>query len=474
MSNPERVTQNAARLAEELVVALPHCELIRRKIVEFDLPGVEVEGPDDSVSEGADPFKSVALNLALLRLKNLETEGVTSTLRDKVDEYDCRPEVDAGRKPEGGDARNLDRLLYCLRHSVGADNGGWFPAMGKNRDMEYVAGQPHLSGTATEFPTPATRLEFEAQEVGTAVQHAPDARYLGRGVRVGILDTKLYMHPDLRGRYLTDHQSLLTEEDLEKNGDLGHRAGHCTFVAGLVNKYAPAAELDVRWVLSDSNATATAWDVARKMVEFKESGVQILVLALGGYTRDGREPLVLARAVEVLSPHVVLVAAAGNRVVPAKAGATAPPGDAGQTAGAIEPHKRPMYPAAAADVVAVGAVGPTSEPASFSPVLPWVTVVARGEDVVSTYLRGRVRVDRQGSTTETDFDDGYAKWSGTSFAAAIVAGRLAALASERGGDAHAALKVLLDPADPAARAVDQGDVRLLSELPPATPQTKPV
>ena len=48
------------------------------------------------------------------------------------------------------------------------------------------------------------------------------------------------------------------------------------------------------------------------MAGFAGSGTEILNVSLGCYTEDGEPPLVLARAVSVLSPAILLIAAAGN------------------------------------------------------------------------------------------------------------------------------------------------------------------
>jgi hypothetical protein len=69
--------------------------------------------------------------------------------------------------------------------------------------------------------------------------------------------------------------------------------------------------------------------------------------------------------------------------------------------------------------------------------------MAPGQNVVGPYLSGTVNVQtREHGTLPTDFPEGWASWSGTSFAAATVTGRLARLTARNGGDAHAALREL--------------------------------
>jgi len=57
--------------------------------------------------------------------------------------------------------------------------------------------------------------------------------------------------------------------------------------------------------------------------------------------------------------------------------------------------------------------------------LPWVDVAACGMEVSSTYLKGDVNLESVHGKPDQPFD-GFATWSGTSFAAAEVSGAIAA------------------------------------------------
>jgi len=121
-----------------------------------------------------------------------------------------------------------------------------------------------------------------------------------------------------------------------------------------------------------------------------------------------------------MARHTVVVAAAGN-----------------------DASDRPFWPAALKDVVAVAALaqqaaGAEAERASFSNYGWWVDAAAPGEKIASSFLT-------HGREDGEEFH-GYAMWSGTSFAAPYVAGKIAALISAKNMSARDALNELLDPA----------------------------
>jgi hypothetical protein len=207
--------------------------------------------------------------------------------------------------------------------------------------------------------------------------------------------TSLGQHVEYEGKYLPKKEPIPAE------------AGHAEFVLGLIERAAPGAFIEIRPTL-DGYAVADAWTVACAMAELAGSDVDIVNLSLGCYTLDNQPPLLLQRAIDVLSPSTLVIAAAGNHRQPM--------------------HPRAFWPAAFDEVVAVGAVDSDGRLASFSPRAPWVDVKAPGVDVTSTYLDGEVELraatDRNPARIEAF--SGYAKWRGTSFAAATVTGEIAA------------------------------------------------
>ena len=310
---------------------------------------------------------------------------------------------------------SIDALLGELRRQFAARCGGWVPLMGKNRQVANVVG----------FPQPQSMTAVDPVPVPSPPKHDPTSE-AGEGVRVGILDTRLYPHPDLLGRYYADDDAVL---HLTTDEPVPVRAGHATFIADTVLAQAPGAQLEVRAVL-DNEGHATTWDLAKSMVEFADADIDVLNLSLGCRTSDGVAPLVIARAVERLQPRMLIVAAAGNH---------------GGMVNLTNGHtfRSPTWPAALAGVVAVSAHDGTGGAVPFGPRLPWINCTAPGLNLVGAYLDATVELS---DGTQQRFT-GYAQWSGTSFAAATVSGAVAARAASDKVPAREALDRLLHDPD---------------------------
>jgi subtilisin family serine protease len=313
----------------------------------------------------------------------------------------------AAQFPDGS-ATDLDVLLHDLRHRFARDVG-FVPEMGKNR--EAIVGFPqHKSLPNNPVPVPHFLLDITSPGPGA-------------GVTVGVVDTPLVRHSAL------PPGEVDSDEDLAAPQRDQFWAGHATFVAGLIRQSAPEAHLDLRAGLSADNGKSPGWDLAKKIAGFRHSDIDILNLSLGCATPDGRPPLVLSRALEVLDGRILIVASAGNRNLDPDA-----PGQ--------------IWPAAATAVVAVGAARHTEggeNLAAFSMDRSWVDCVASGVKVTSTYPNKSVL-----GTNDAD-DNGWAQWSGTSFAAAIVSGKVAARMTEKDLNARDALDALLEDPDSGVR-----------------------
>lgn len=225
----------------------------------------------------------------------------------------------------------------------------------------------------------------------------------GRCVTIAVLDTGINDHPWFGGRVHCDPNAA---EDLGTTA-LAMQAGHGTFIAGIVERYAPGADLDCRRVLS-SNGHVDDVDLALQLWDCRHA--DIISLSLGGPTHDdvGMPALdaVLSRCRRE-NPDLVVVASAGNAST-----------------------DRPFFPAASKGVIGVAALDDRGNRAPFSNYGWWVDACAPGHRTLSTYPMAAKKSVAAGlrtpdGSTLADFD-GWARWSGTSFAAPTVAAAIAA------------------------------------------------
>jgi membrane-anchored mycosin MYCP len=290
-----------------------------------------------------------------------------------------------------GATLDLAFLMALLGQRFAAERDGWVPLMDVNHYVDTVVGKTDWVGTVVDLghkpmaeaePEPATENDLPIGE--------PVSEQAGRGVRVALVDTN---PPPAAG---------------PGDGPVSVHAGHSMFVQSLIHREAPAATIHLNGALGGSTGRANSWDTARAMMQVAfDHQVDILNLSLGTYSPAG-PPLVIRRAIERLTPHVLVVAAAGNHgafTLLAK----------GRT------RQSAIWPGAQPQAIAVGAHDNFGSPADFSPNLPWVTCTALGVQVVGTYVDAEVTL----STGPTRFQ-GFARWSGTSFSTATVSGAVAA------------------------------------------------
>jgi subtilisin len=229
---------------------------------------------------------------------------------------------------------------------------------------------------------------------GETAIHAPLANVVtsGENTRVCIVDSGIdRAHPDLAGS-IFDGRNYVASGKTTQRDRWDDDYGHGTHVAGTVAARnngigvvgaAPRVSLVIAKVL-DATGTGSASAVLDATGYCINSGARVVLMAF-----TTTQSALLKTAIDLAKgAGASVVAAAGNNY-----------------GGGIE------YPAAESDAVAVGAVGTfygQIEVANYSAVGASLDVVAPGSDVLSTAVGG-----------------GYARWSGTSMAAAHVAGVLA-------------------------------------------------
>jgi hypothetical protein len=209
------------------------------------------------------------------------------------------------------------------------------------------------------------------------------------------------------------------------DGYLDFSAGHGTFVAGLIQRIAPGADIAMYRAV-DSDGIAGEVEVACAMISAVSDGAEILNLSLGCQTQDNIPPIAIRAALDVIREvereegrEVLVVAAAGNYADTA-----------------------PCWPAAFRRVVSVAALAPDMMPSSWSTRGFWVTCSTIGQGLISTYVQGRE--SNLADSAPHDFGaNAWAVWSGTSFAAPQITGALARLHEKHGYPLREALARLL-------------------------------
>jgi hypothetical protein len=208
-------------------------------------------------------------------------------------------------------------------------------------------------------------------------------------------------------------------DDVTGNPEEDNSVGHGLFVSGIVRQVEPTVATVVRrvlrWRLGDDAF------LAAELASVQEPVINLSLLA---WTSVGEGPPVGMRAAigKLLADGKVVVAAAGNGIT---VGDTAVGFDGGVVLA--------VWPAMLKGVISVGAMDSRREPpvaTTFSNYGSTVDVWAPGIGVRSTFLKDTDLAMADGST---EHFDGWATWHGTSFAAPMVAARIARLVADDNG-----------------------------------------
>ena len=341
------------------------------------------------------------------------------------------------------------------------------------RGLAAIGGYPYARGLADISGSPYARglsSGVEQYLAGGSGGHGPVSVVLSSPGRdpdacsphIVVLDTGVGEHPwftlepvepqlylangDPIGMDLTDPTVAATDPEGvgaiadPLTGLLASHAGHGTFIAGLLRQTCPDADISALRIMSGDGVVAEDELTGPLMalavrLDQQPGTIDALVLSLGYYaeTDDAAYTAGLKNLlVELAERGVVTFAAAGNDCT-----------------------DRRSYPAAFADqpefaaagllpVVAVAALNPDGSVALFSNDAEWVNGEAPGANVVSTapvLASGAWSADTRltgpdgqprGTIDPDTFSSGFATWSGTSFAAPVLAGRYAAALSAAG------------------------------------------
>lgn len=253
------------------------------------------------------------------------------------------------------------------------------------------------------------------------------------GITVGVVDTGIVVDEARKAhRWFGDHVLFGAGDDdplqvgAHKSSGPGYLAdadGHGTFVTGLVLREAPTARVAMRGALDQlgghgdflgPDEDQAVADAVRALA--LDPDVRVINLSFGGGVFE-KAPESLAKVLDGLDARIAVVAAAGNDGT----------------------EDEPMWPAAFDRVISVGALDerlvrpPSATPprAPFSNYGSWVEAFADGVQLLGPFVDfDEVGEDPFGRRPPQQFR-GWARWSGTSFAAAVVSGRIAQTSIER-------------------------------------------
>ncbi len=229
----------------------------------------------------------------------------------------------------------------------------------------------------------------ETRDWGVRLLNIPSLWRLteGEGIKVAILDTGITLtHPDLVGAFPRFSYKDFTSSP----SGISDQNGHGTHVAGIIAArknntgvvgVAPKADLIIGKVLGD-NGAGTAKGIARGIDWAVEKGADIISMSLGSQVSV---PLIHDAIKNAARQGVFLITAAGN-----------------DSLNFVD------FPGAYKETVAVGSINESKRLSSFSSIGKEVTIVAPGENILSTYPPAT-----------------YATLSGTSMATPFVAGVVA-------------------------------------------------
>jgi hypothetical protein len=291
---------------------------------------------------------------------------------------------------------------------------------GSSRAIDFIEPVPArwLAATRAQSPVePTQNLQWGLRAIRWFDATLPECSKR----RVGILDTGIDAgHPDLKNVSIDYERGGMKAEDMVGHGThvagiLAAEANNAVGIAGLAG-----TQIAVWKVFPDRTYRGEFYvepDLFADALRAAESaGLCALNLSFGGTVSSQTEQLLISR---LHSAGVTVVAAMGN---------------------AFNTGNPTMYPAAYADVVAVGSVAENRERSDFSCTGGHIDLCAPGSNVLSTVPRKRSphRSERL-----------YAAWSGTSMAAPhVTAAAVLVCARYPAYDVAAVVKRLVKTAAP--------------------------
>ena len=272
----------------------------------------------------------------------------------------------------------------------------------------------------------------EPEETGLTEPWPPvDAQEKGGEVSVVVVDTG--WHPPAATDPRTPWLKGVDGDDENNGADLRPYAGHGTFIAGVVRCMAPLTTVFVEGFAVDGvgGGGILESEIVRQLAQAMKHEPQVINLSAGCRTRHDLPSIAFRKFHRryLEGPDCVLVAAAGN-----------------------DSWAAPFWPAAFDWCVGVGSLDRDGRVSAFSNYGVSADVFALGRNLVNAFPDGTFTCHESPNKGDVRvFGTGMARWSGTSFAAPVVAGLIAREISETGASAADARDAVL------ARAVPDSD-----------------
>jgi subtilisin family serine protease len=328
--------------------------------------------------------------LIVLR-SGVSIDTVNARFRTRVLDYIPETRLYRLALPEGSDVRATLVQMYALRYVDGGEpNYTITTPEPVEADQSTIA---FIDGSKMEFVDRSLPSSYFSQSALTQV-NAAGAHQLatGRDVVVAVIDTGItFDHPALASRITKPYYDFVDDDDDPIDEPGGEGYGHGTFVAGLIALLAPDAAIMPLRAL-DADGQGNVFNIAKAIYFAVNNGARVINMSFG----MDRPSEFIRRAIDYAchdSPNTVaLVASAGND----------------------NRRDPPQYPAWDANVFAVAAVDDQDIKAEFSNYGWHISFSAPGVNIYSTYPK-----------TDGADNDGFAWWSGTSFAAPFVAAQVA-------------------------------------------------
>lgn len=269
---------------------------------------------------------------------------------------------------------------------------------------------------------------IEPQETGLTEPWPPVApQEKGNEVSVVVVDTG--WHPPAANDPRTPWLKGVDGDDELNGPDLRPYAGHGTFIAGVVRCVAPVTKVFVEGfaIGGVGGGGILESDLVEQLEEALAHDPQVINLSAGCRTRLDLPSIAFETfyRTRLHKLDCVLVAAAGN-----------------------DSWAAPFWPAAFDWCVGVGSLDRNGRVSAYSNFGVSADVYALGRNLVNAFPDGTFECNETPDKGDIRvFDSGMARWSGTSFAAPVVAGLIAREISETGASAADARDVVLARAD---------------------------